>query len=119
VELLFAHGGPESLSPEAEYELRHEDYVMEMPQSRERIRGRAAMRAMQESFFEPADDHAASGCRRWSGLGHRSEQRLRRRGVARRGHLRTRRRRRIVRDTRYYTQASEAPAWRAEWAEPI
>ncbi|MDT4972908.1 MAG: hypothetical protein QOG22_3051, partial [Pseudonocardiales bacterium] len=21
-------------------------------------------------------------------------------------------------DTRYYTQASEAPAWRAEWVEP-
>ena len=29
-----------NLSPEAEYELRHEYYVMEMPQSDERIRGR-------------------------------------------------------------------------------
>ena len=28
------------LSPEEEYEIRHEDYVMEMPQSGERIRGR-------------------------------------------------------------------------------
>ena len=28
------------LSAEAEYELRHPDYVMEMPQSGERIRGR-------------------------------------------------------------------------------
>ena len=26
---------------------------------------------------------------------------------------------RIVRDTRYYTQASKAPQWRAEWVEPI
>lgn len=34
VETLFAHSGPAALSPEAEYELRHEDYVMEMPQSR-------------------------------------------------------------------------------------
>jgi len=28
------------LSTEAEYNVRHEDYVMEMPQSGERIRGR-------------------------------------------------------------------------------
>ena len=26
---------------------------------------------------------------------------------------------RIVRDTRYYTQKSEAPDWRAQWVEPI
>jgi hypothetical protein len=32
---MFTH-----LSPEKEYVLRHEDYVMEMPQSGERIRGR-------------------------------------------------------------------------------
>jgi len=25
----------------------------------------------------------------------------------------------IIRDTRYYTQKSEAPDWRAEWVEPI
>lgn len=30
------------LSPEAEYEIRHEDYTMEMPQSGERIRGRVS-----------------------------------------------------------------------------
>jgi hypothetical protein len=38
-----AQGGPENLSAEAEYGLRHEHYVMETPQSRERIRGRDAM----------------------------------------------------------------------------
>jgi hypothetical protein len=32
---MFTH-----LSPEKEYALRYEDYVMEMPQSGERIRGR-------------------------------------------------------------------------------
>ena len=37
----------EHLSPEAEYELRHPDYVMEMPQSGERIRGRENMRGFQ------------------------------------------------------------------------
>jgi hypothetical protein len=35
------------LSPQAEYELRHPDYAMEMPQSGERIRGRDNMRAFQ------------------------------------------------------------------------
>ncbi|HSK35169.1 MAG TPA: hypothetical protein VLA80_00370 [Actinomycetota bacterium] len=34
------------LSAEAEYELRHPDYVMEMPQSGERIRGPENMRAL-------------------------------------------------------------------------
>src|SRR3712207_381322 len=41
------------LSAEEEYRVRHPDYVMEMPQSGERIRGREAMRAMQEAFPTP------------------------------------------------------------------
>jgi ketosteroid isomerase-like protein len=41
------------LSAEAEYELRHPDYVMEMPQSGERIRGRDSMRAFQEAYPNP------------------------------------------------------------------
>ncbi len=52
VERLLSHG-PDGLSPEAEYELRSPDYVMEMPQSGERIRGRDAMRRMQESYPVP------------------------------------------------------------------
>ena len=39
-----------NLSPEAEYDARHEDFVMEMPQSGERIRGRERMRAFQEAY---------------------------------------------------------------------
>jgi hypothetical protein len=40
-----------NLSPEQEYRIRHpEDYVMEMPQSGERIRGRENMRAFQEAY---------------------------------------------------------------------
>ena len=38
------------LSLEEEYEIRHEDYVMEMPQSGERIRGRQKMREFQEAY---------------------------------------------------------------------
>ncbi len=41
------------LSPEEEYEIRHEDYVMEMPQSGERIRGREKMREFQEAYPNP------------------------------------------------------------------
>ena len=45
--------GPDALSPDAEYQTRHEDYVMEMPQSGERVRDRDAMRSMQENFPTP------------------------------------------------------------------
>src|SRR5919107_3063493 len=38
-----------NLSPEEEYNLRHQDYVMEMPQSGERFRGRENMRAFQRA----------------------------------------------------------------------
>src|SRR5918999_6334789 len=41
------------LSPEEEHEIRHKDYVMEMPQSGERIRGREKMRAFQEAYPNP------------------------------------------------------------------
>ena len=43
----------EHLSAEAEYGLRHPDYVMEMPQSGERIRGRDKMREFQEAYPNP------------------------------------------------------------------
>ena len=52
VEMLFERG-PEELSPDEEYLTRHVDYVMEMPQSGERIRGREAMREMQRGFPVP------------------------------------------------------------------
>ena len=38
-----------NLSPEEEYNVRHQDYVMEMPQSGERFRGRENMRAFQRA----------------------------------------------------------------------
>ena len=41
------------LSAEAEHEMRAEDYVLEMPQSGERIVGRDMMRAMQEEYPNP------------------------------------------------------------------
>jgi hypothetical protein len=38
-----------NLSPEEEYNVRHQEYVMEMPQSGERFRGRENMRAFQRA----------------------------------------------------------------------
>ena len=49
---MFTH-----LSAETEYELRHEDFVMEMPQSGERIRGREKMREFQEAYPTPPTIH--------------------------------------------------------------
>jgi hypothetical protein len=53
----FLTGLLSTLSPEEEYSVRHEDYVMEMPQSGERIRGRESMRRLQEfySTLSPSD----------------------------------------------------------------
>jgi hypothetical protein len=73
-----------NLSAQEEYELRHQDYVMEMPQSGESIRGRQKMREFQEAYPTPPSISRAE-C--WSGMGCGSlrDQRLRRRADIRRG----------------------------------
>jgi hypothetical protein len=53
LERLWPMDGQLALSAEAEHELRTEDYVLEMPQSGERIRGRDTMRAMQREYPHP------------------------------------------------------------------
>ena len=108
------------LSPENEYELRHEDYVMEMPQSGERIRGRDKMRELQESFIE----HSAPPTIRvrrvlvrdglWVGEGtidYGDGTVLHSVGVV---ELKDGK---IWRDTRYFAEPFEAPEWRAHLVE--
>jgi hypothetical protein len=108
------------LSPEKEYELRHEDYVMETPQSGERIRGREKMRELQESFL----DHSAPptiGVRRvlvgdglWVGEGiidYGNGTVLNSVAVV---ELKDGK---IWRDTRYFAEPFEAPEWRAHLVE--
>jgi len=54
----FLTGLLTNLDPEEEYDARHpDDYVLEMPQSGERIRGREMMRRFQESYstLSPSD----------------------------------------------------------------
>ncbi|WP_432947619.1 nuclear transport factor 2 family protein [Kribbella sp. CA-253562] len=53
LERLWSTDGKLALSAEAEHEMRTEDYVLEMPQSGERIVGRDKMRAMQQEYPNP------------------------------------------------------------------
>lgn len=115
--MLGADG--QGLSPAREHAVRRPDVVIEMPQSRERIRGRDAMRTMQEMF--PAAP--AFALRNVTGGGHvwvaeadidygadRSQAvvifELDSDGL-------------IARETRYYPQPFEAPAWRASLVEAM
>ena len=78
-----------NLSPEEEYEVRHQDYVMEMPQSGERFRGRENMRAFQRArnYHDPAAvSPVAPGAGQGRGLWVvEAVNRLRRRAGIRRG----------------------------------
>lgn len=108
------------LSPEREHGLRRPDFVMEMPQSRERIRGRDALRAMQETFPGPAPAitvRKVTGARHvWvaeADIDYGGDQtqavvifELDEHGL-------------IARETRYYPQHLDAPAWRAALAEAM
>ncbi len=112
-------GGPDALSPEAEYESRHADYVMEMPQSGERIRGRDAMRSMQEGFPAPPTISlrrvaGANGIWVIEGVNDYGDDvwhvivilELDPDG-------------RILRDTRYYAKPFDPPDWRAHLVEQM
>jgi ketosteroid isomerase-like protein len=108
----------EHLSPEAEYELRHPDYVMEMPQSGERIRGRENMRAFQEAYPDPptiqprrvvgeGDVWVIEATSNYSGRTYHVAMVVEFRDG------------KIWRDTRYYADPFDPPAWRAQWVEPM
>jgi hypothetical protein len=106
-----------NLSAEEEYELRHEDYVMEMPQSAERIRGRQKMREFQEAYPTPPRIQlrrvlvkdglwVVEGVNDYGG-GQIFDVVL----------IIELRDGKIWRDTRYYAEPFEAPEWRAQWVE--
>jgi hypothetical protein len=117
IESIFA-GGMLELDPAQEYEIRHPDFVMEMPQSGERVRGRDNMRAMQEAFPKPpmgrlrrvtggGDVWVAEGVNdygddvwHWVIVVELKDGR-------------------ILSETRYYGQPFPAPEWRAAWVEPM
>lgn len=108
-----------ALDADAEYEVRHEDFVADMPQSGERVRGRDAMRELQRAF--PPDTKPTFTVRRITGAGDlwtvEAEGDYG-------GHifhavlLLELRDGKILRETRYYAEPFEAPQWRAHLTEP-
>jgi hypothetical protein len=104
------------LSPEEEYEIRHEDYVMEMPQSGERIRGREKMREFQEAYPNPPTMELRRLLVRdglwvvelvsdYDGQIYNPLLIIQLKDG------------KMWRDTRYSAEPFEAPDWRAQWVE--
>jgi hypothetical protein len=97
------------------YEISHEDYTMEMPQSGERIRGRKKMREFQEAYPNPpsiqvrgvlvrdglwvlegVNDYGGGQVYNVVAIIEPKDGKM-------------------FRDTRYYAGSFEAPEWRAQW----
>jgi hypothetical protein len=107
------------LSAEQEFELRHEDYAMEMPQSGERIQGREKMREFQEAYPTPPKIRlrrvvVREGLWILEGVNDYGEG-----GVFHVVSIIEIKDGKMWRDTRYYAEPFEAPQWRAEWVEPM
>ena len=105
------------LSAQEEYEVRHQDYVMEMPQSGESIRGREKMREFQEAYPTPPSIRLRRVLVRdglWVvevvndyGGGQVSDMVM----------ILELKDGKIWRDRRYFAEPFEAPEWRAGWVE--
>ncbi|QIN82337.1 nuclear transport factor 2 family protein [Rubrobacter tropicus] len=116
----FLTGLLSRLDPEEEYDARHpEDYVMEMPQSGERFRGRENLRMMQEAY--PTTQPPSVRLRRvlvreglWvvEGVSYYGDRRAS--DVVMISELRDGR---MWRDRWYFAEPFEAPEWRARWVE--
>jgi hypothetical protein len=109
---LFSH-----LSAEEEYQVRHEDYTLEMPQSGERIRGREKMRAFQEAYPNPPSIKIRRVLVRdglWDVEGVNDYGGGQIYEVVLIVELRDGK---WWRDTRYYANPFEAPEGRAQWVE--
>jgi hypothetical protein len=108
--------------PEEEYNVRHpEDYMMEMPQSGERFRGRENMRAFQEAY--PTTTSPSLQVRRvlvreglWvvEGVIDYGDGRVFDFVV-----ISEIKDGKMWRDRWYFAEPIEAPEWRAQWVEPI
>ena len=106
-----------NLSAQEEYELRHEDYVMEMPQSGESIRGRERMRQFQEAYPNPPNIELRRVLVRaglWVAEGVNDYGSGQVFTIVLIIELRDGK---MFRDTRYYAEPFEAPEWRAQWVE--
>ena len=110
----------EAMDPALEYQERHEDYVVEFPQSGERL-DRDGLRRLQETF--PGGQAPRIELRRMTGGGdiwfgealiHYAD------GTVAWGVSRIEfRDGKMWRETRYYAEPFEVPAWRASWSRPL
>jgi hypothetical protein len=108
-----------AMDPALEYEARHEDFTVEFPQSGERM-DRDGLRRLQEHFPGGAPEIRV---RRLTGAGdvwvgesviHYTD------GTVLHGaNIVEFRDGKIWKETRYYAEPFEAPAWRADWVERI
>jgi hypothetical protein len=120
IELLLGLDESHELSPEREYLLRRPDFVMEMPQSGERLRGRDAMRELQRNYPGGGPSvvlrRVVGAERVWvvEASSHYGDDPWQIVVVFEfdEGGL-------IAKETRYYTRAFEAPGWRAHLVESM
>ena len=119
----FLAGLLTNLDPKEEYDARHEDYVLEMPQSGERIRGRENMRAFQEAYpTEPSNNRMLRIRMRrvlvrerlWVAEGVADYPDGRTLDVVVISELKDGR---MWRDRWYFAEPFEAPGWRSRWVE--
>jgi hypothetical protein len=106
----------EHLSPAAADEVRDPDYALEMPQSRERIRGDANVRAFRSAYPNPPTIQP----RRLLGAGDVwvvEAVRLDGTGQSYVVAIIELRDGKVWRDTRWFGDPYEAPVWRARWVE--
>ena len=116
----FLVGLASDLSPEGEYAIRHEDYVMEMPQSGERFVGRENLRAFQEAFSDNADKPTIRLRRVLVGEGLWVAESVVDYGGGQVLHgaaILELKDGKVWRDTRYFAEPFEAPGWRANLVE--
>jgi hypothetical protein len=107
------------LSAEQEYSIRHEDYLMHMPQSGESIRGRERMREFQEAYPRPPSIQLRRVLVRdglWVVEGTNDYGDGQVFTVVVIIELKDGK---MWRDTRYYAEPFEAPEWRAAWVEQM
>jgi hypothetical protein len=109
----------EAMDPALEYEARHEDFTVEFPQSGERM-DRDGLRRLQEHF---PDGAPRIQVRRLTGAGDlwivETVIRYTDGKVFHGANIVEFRDGKLWKETRYYGEPFEAPAWRAEWAERI
>lgn len=109
-----------AMDPAMEYRARHEDFAVEFPQSGERL-DRDGLRKLQETF--PGGKAPEIQLLRVTGSGdvwfaesviHYPD------GTVYHGVMRAEfRDGKIWRETRYYAEPFEVPAWRASWSRPV